>query len=81
MTISVIAGRGILMSVITSGLLGFTTIILFLFCIPDLDMAFALDAPQPFVQIYSLALGKGGSTVMTIVAVIDLILVCSISRS
>jgi amino acid transporter len=76
MIASVTAGKGILMSVIATGLLGFPTVILLLFCTPDLDTALALDAPQPFVQIYSLALGKGGSIVMTVVAVIDLIMVC-----
>jgi len=75
MTTSVIAGRGILASVMATGLFGFITVILLLFCTPDLDMALALDAPQPFVQIYSLALGKGGSIVMTITAVIGLIMV------
>jgi len=54
---------------------GFITTILFLFCIPDLDTFFALDAPQPFVQVYALALGKGPSIFMTIIAVIGLIMV------
>jgi amino acid transporter len=64
--------------VIATGFFGFITVILFLFCTPDLDLALALDAPQPFVQIYALALGKRGSVVMTIIAVIELIMVCSI---
>jgi translation initiation factor 5B len=55
--------------------LGFLTTLLFLFCIPDLDTFFALDAPQPFVQLYALALGKGPSIFMTIIAVIGLIMV------
>jgi len=55
--------------------LGFLTTILFLFCIPDLDTFFALNAPQPFVQLYALALGKGPSIFMTIIAVIGLIMV------
>ena len=76
MITSVTAGKGILTSVIATGLLGFPTVILFLFCTPDLDTALALDAPQPFVQIYALALGKGGSIVMTVIAVIDLLVVC-----
>ena len=63
------------MSVVASGLFGFPTIMLFLFCTPDLDTALALDAPQPFVQIYSLALGKRGCIVMTVIAVISLVLV------
>jgi hypothetical protein len=58
-----------------TGFFGFLTLILFLFCTPDFDTAFALDAQQPFVQIYALALGKEGSVVMTVVAVINLIIV------
>ena len=74
---SVVAGKGILSSCIATGIFGFATTILFLFCTPDLDTLFALDAPQPFVQLYALALGKGGSIVMTIFAVVGLILVSS----
>ncbi|KAJ6622561.1 amino acid transporter [Mycena sp. CBHHK59/15] len=36
-------------------------------------------APQPFVQIYALALGKGGSIFMTVIAVIGLMLNTSIA--
>jgi translation initiation factor 5B len=72
---SVIAGRGMITSVVATGVCGFITTILFLFCIPDLDTFFALDAPQPFVQVYALALGKGPSVFMTIIATIGLILV------
>ena len=50
-------------------------IILFLFCSPDLDVLFGLDAPQPFVLIYQMALGKGGQMVMTCVAIIGLFIV------
>jgi len=77
---SVVAGRGILSSAIATGVLGFVTCILFLFCTPDLDTVFALDAPQPFVQIYALALGKGPSIFMTVVAVLGLIMVRLVSR-
>ena len=49
--------------------------VLFLFCTPDLDTLFALDAPQPFVQLYALALGRPGSIVMTVIASLGLILV------
>jgi hypothetical protein len=72
---SVVAGRGIISSTIATGVLGFITTILFLFCIPDLDTFFALDAPQPFVQVYALALGKGPSIFMTIIAVLGLMMV------
>ena len=75
LTHSVVAGRGIISSAIATGVLGFITTILFLFCIPDLNTFFALDAPQPFVQLYALALGKGPSIFMTIIAVIGLIMV------
>ena len=72
---SVVAGRGILSSAIATGVLGFATTLLFLFCTPDLDTLFSLDAPQPFVQLYALALGKPGSIVMTIIASVGLMLV------
>ncbi|KAF9779457.1 amino acid transporter [Thelephora terrestris] len=76
---SVIAGRGILTSAFGTGIMGFLTIILFLFCTPDLDTLFSLNAPQPFVQIYALALGKGPSIFMTMIAVLGLILSTSVS--
>ena len=75
LTDSVVAGKGILSSAIATGILGFATTILFLFCTPDLNAVFALNAPQPFVQIYALALGKGGSIFMTFIAVLGLIMV------
>ncbi|KIK55367.1 hypothetical protein GYMLUDRAFT_76583 [Collybiopsis luxurians FD-317 M1] len=76
---SVVAGKGILTSALATGVLGFITTILFLFCTPDLDTLFALDAPQPFVQLYALALGKGPSIFMTIIAVIGLMLNTSVA--
>ncbi|KDQ65102.1 hypothetical protein JAAARDRAFT_117006 [Jaapia argillacea MUCL 33604] len=76
---SVVAGRGILSSAIATGVLGFATTILFLFCIPDLDSVFALDAPQPFVLIYAQALGRGPSIFMTALAAIGLILNTSVA--
>ncbi|KXN84214.1 Eukaryotic translation initiation factor 5B [Leucoagaricus sp. SymC.cos] len=75
----VIAGKGILTSAVATGLLSFVTIILFLFCTPDFDTLFSLDAPQPFVQMYALALGRGGATFMTVLAVIGLILNTSVA--
>jgi translation initiation factor 5B len=72
---SIVAGRGIISSTISTGVLGLITTILFLFCIPDLDTFFALDAPQPFVQVYALAFGKGPSIFMTIIAVLGLMMV------
>ena len=71
----VVAARGIFGSAVATGICGFTTAILFLFCTPDIDILFSLNAPQPFVQIYALALGRGGSVFMTIIAAIGLIMV------
>jgi len=76
---SVIAARGILTSALATGIMGFLTSILFLFCTPDLNTLFSLDAPQPFVQIYAMALGKGPSIFMTLIAVLGLILSTSVS--
>jgi translation initiation factor 5B len=73
--LSVVAAKGILWSAIATAILGFITTILFLFCTPDLDTVFSLNAPQPFVQIYALALGKKASIFMTIIAVVGLIMV------
>ncbi|CAA7259575.1 unnamed protein product [Cyclocybe aegerita] len=75
----VVAGKGILSSALATGVLGFVTAILFLFCTPDLDTLFALQAPQPFVLLYALALGKKGSIFMTIIAVLGLIINTSIA--
>ncbi|KAG9317065.1 hypothetical protein JVU11DRAFT_1252 [Chiua virens] len=71
---SVVAAKGILTSAIATGVLGLITTIVFLFCTPDLNTIFALDAPQPFVQIYAMALGKEASIFMTILAVLGLIM-------
>jgi len=75
----VIAGKGILSSAFATGILGFVTAILFLFCTPDLDILFSLEAPQPFVQLYALALGKKGSIFMTVIAVLGLVMNTSIA--
>jgi hypothetical protein len=48
--------------------------ILFLFCTPA-DTTFILTAPQPFVLVYTQALGRGGATFMTILATLGLIMV------
>ncbi|KAF8075906.1 hypothetical protein FPV67DRAFT_1604632 [Lyophyllum atratum] len=75
----VIAGKGILSSAFATGVMGFITTILFLFCTPDFDTLFSLGAPQPFVQVYALALGKGGSVFMTVIAALGLLMNTSIA--
>ncbi|KAG9093412.1 hypothetical protein FS749_014419 [Ceratobasidium sp. UAMH 11750] len=68
---SVVAAQSIFTSAITTSVGGFITTILFLFCTPDVNTLFSLNAPQPFVLIYTWALGRGGGTFMTVLAVIS----------
>jgi amino acid transporter len=76
---SKVAARGIFTSAVATGGCGLAATILFLFCTPPLDVFFEFLAPQPFVQVYALALGKGPSVFMTVLAVIGLILNTSIA--
>ena len=62
----------------SSGIMGFIGLLLFLFCTPDLNTLFSLNAPQPFVQIYAMALGKGPCIFMTVVAVIGSVAVSTL---
>jgi amino acid transporter len=72
---SLVAARGVFWSAVASGLMGFPIVILFLFCVPDLDTLFSFHSPQPFVNLYSLALGQNAHCVMNTVAILGLILV------
>ncbi|KAG9055362.1 hypothetical protein FS842_002427 [Serendipita sp. 407] len=76
---SVIAARGLFTSAIATGICGFLTMIVFLYCTPSFDVLFEFFAPQPFVQLYALALGKGGATFMTCLATLGLIINTSIA--
>ena len=49
--------------------------IVFLYSTPSFDVLFNLYAPQPFVQIYALALGNGGAVFMTVLATVGLVIV------
>lgn len=69
---SLSSARGVFWSCFASAVLAVPLLFLFLFCSPDLDTLFSLAAPQPFVLIYDLALGRGGQIVMTIVATVGL---------
>lgn len=69
---SLTAARGIFWSCVASAVLGTPVIFLFLVCSPDLDTLFSLGTPQPFVNIYALALGRGGQVFMTVVAILGL---------
>jgi amino acid transporter len=74
---SLVAARGVFYSALASGLVGFPIVILFLFCCPDLTTLFSFDSPQPFVNLYVLALGQNAHCVMNAVAILGLLLVLS----
>ena len=75
---SLVAAKGIFYSALASGLMGFPMVILFLFCTPNLDTLFSFNSPQPFVNLYALALGQNAHCVMNAVAILGLVLVCRI---
>lgn len=66
------SAKAIFWSAVASAAIGFPCVILFLFCLPDLDTLYSFGAPQPFVQIYALSLGNGGHIVMNVVIIIGL---------
>ncbi|WPH04183.1 putative amino acid permease [Acrodontium crateriforme] len=70
---SVTAARGIFWSAVASAVIGFPLVILFLFCLPDLDTLYGYMAPQPFVEIYALTMGTRGHIIMNIVCIVGLI--------
>lgn len=70
---SITAAKGIFSSAFASAVLGFPIVILFLFCTPDLDTLYSFGAPQPFVNLYAMTLGRGGHVVMNVVCILGLI--------
>jgi amino acid transporter len=74
---SLTAARGVFYSALAAGVIGFPIVILFLFCTPSLDILFSFVSPQPFVNLYALALGQNAHVVMNVVAIVGLVLVCS----
>ncbi|KAL1999790.1 hypothetical protein VTN02DRAFT_3977 [Thermoascus thermophilus] len=73
------AAKGVFWSTVASALCGFPIIILFLFCMPPIDTFYDTKAPQPFINMYSLALGHHAHVVATIISMIGAILNTSIS--
>lgn len=65
-----VAPRSIFRAAVVTGVGGLLTTVVLLFCMPDITALFALNAPQPFVLVYAMALGRGGGTFMTLVATI-----------
>ncbi|KAI6800650.1 amino acid transporter, partial [Hortaea werneckii] len=68
-----VAARGIFWSAVASALIGFPLVILFLFCLPNLDVLYSLNAPQPFVEIYAMTMGRGGHVFMNVICILGLI--------
>ncbi|KTW27073.1 hypothetical protein T552_04167 [Pneumocystis carinii B80] len=66
---SLATARSIFTSVLVTGLFGIPVVFLFIFCSPKLDVLFSLDVPQPFVQLYSLALGKKAHVFLNLVII------------
>lgn len=73
------AAKGVFWSTVASAMCGFPIIILFLFCMPSIDTFYDTSAPQPFINMYAMALGPHAHVVMTIVSMIGSILNTSIS--
>lgn len=69
---NLVAARGIFTSAAASAAIGFPLVILFLFCLPNLDYLYSLGAPQPFVEIYALTMGQGGHIFMNVVCIVGL---------
>ncbi|KAF2673475.1 amino acid transporter [Microthyrium microscopicum] len=76
---SITSARGIFTSAVASALIGFPLVILFLFSMPSLDIIYGLGAPQPFVQLYAMSMGRGGHIFMNIVCIAGLMLNTSIA--
>jgi amino acid transporter len=72
---SMTAARGIFSSAVASAVLGFPVVILFLFCMPSVDILLGFTGPQPFIGLYVLTLGKGGHIVMNVICILGLVLV------
>jgi amino acid transporter len=72
---SLTSARGIFTSAASSAILGLPVVILFLFCLPGLDIINNITSPQPFVQLYALSMGNGGHIFMNIICIVGLVLV------
>jgi amino acid transporter len=73
------AARGVFWATVASALCGFPLIILFLFCMPPIETFYDTNAPQPFINLYALALGPRAHIVATLIAMIGSVLNTSIS--
>jgi amino acid transporter len=72
---SLTSARGIFTSAASSAILGLPVVILFLFCLPGLDIINNITSPQPFVELYALSMGNGGHIFMNVICIVGLVLV------
>lgn len=73
------AAQGVFWATVASAICGFPIILVFLFCMPSIETFYDTPAPQPFINMYALALGPHAHVVATVVAMIGAILNTSIS--
>ena len=73
------AAKGVFWATVASALCGFPIILVFLFCLPPIESFYDTTAPQPFINMYALALGPHAHVVATIVSMVGAILNTSIS--
>jgi translation initiation factor 5B len=74
-TSRVVAARSVFASGVFVMVCQFVAIIIYLFCAPAPQVLFTLDAPQPFVLVYQLALGRGGATFMAVLSTLSYVFV------
>ncbi len=73
------AAKGVFWATVASALCGFPIILVFLFCMPPIETFYDTAAPQPFINMYAMALGPHAHIVATIISMIGAILNTSIS--
>lgn len=73
------AAKGVFWATVASALCGFPIILVFLFCMPPIETFYDTNAPQPFINMYAMALGPHAHVVATIIAMVGGILNTSIS--
>lgn len=76
---SSVAAKGLFWSAVTSVAMACPIAILLLFCSPSLDQLFGLTAPQPFVEIYALALGQRAHIAATVISVFSVLASATVS--
>ena len=73
------AAKGVFWATVASAICGFPIILVFLFCMPPIDTFYDTTAPQPFINMYAMALGSHAHVAATIISMIGAILNTSIS--